>query len=234
MKLKINQLLNDLHVSAKHILEIGSSAGIHTKYFSGHVTVIDLDENKLSRSAECNNTIATIKHDLTLLPLPFDKKFDCVLCLEVIEHLNLAQAIELISELERITEGTLIFSTPNVNNFTQLIRFFITRELPFYNSYTLFEKIIYTLTNLKIPSMEDLRHEFCERHDTHPKDIGMHRSSFDTSFFKQRGYTTYGTISEFSADLIKNEFILKCCAKLVDSVPSISGTVIAVKNIHAT
>lgn len=230
--MKLDSSMAELYASAKYILELGSSNGEHTRHFTGKVTVIDLDETKLATSAREHNVTGIIKHDFTELPLPVDKQFDCVLCREVIEHLYLPQALSLIAELERITYGTLIFSTPNVTNFTQLVRYILTGKIPFYNSYTTSEKIIYFMKHRRRPDILKMRKEFTEKYDKEPKDISMHRSVFDADFFRQRGYTAYGVTGEYTREIMNNGTTVHIADMIFDTFPSLAGTIIAMKNCN--
>jgi SAM-dependent methyltransferase len=57
----------------------------------------------------------TVKHDLRVTPYPFeDKSFDVVMATDVIEHLHEREAQNLVSEMERIANRTVIILTPSI------------------------------------------------------------------------------------------------------------------------
>lgn len=65
----------------------------------------DLAEDKLAASAAAGGKVQAVKHDLTKLPLPLDRKFDCVICLDVVEHLERPQALALMPATVLSTAG---------------------------------------------------------------------------------------------------------------------------------
>jgi len=57
--------------------------------------------------------VETIKHDLTKLPLPLpDKSSDHVLLLDILEHLEFDEALDLVAEAERIARKKIFVLTP--------------------------------------------------------------------------------------------------------------------------
>lgn len=219
--------------SAQSVLEIGSSAGGHTHGFDGEVTVIDLDEAKLAASVASAKRVQALKHDLSVLPLPVTRKYDCVICFEVVEHLERPQALALIDELERVTSkgGTLIISTPNVNNITQLLRWLVTRDLTYYGSFTTSEKFIYFLRHGRFPDMDALSQEFKNSYDGERKDITRHRCSFSSDFFQRKGFHVQGFVGDYIRDILGCPRISSVIERLFTRFPAISGSILAKKKI---
>lgn len=67
-----------------------------------------------------------------LLALPFEAEtFDVVLCLDVLEHVDLLLQPRAVSELARVMKrsGRLVLSVPNLAHLHSRIRFFLTGKL---------------------------------------------------------------------------------------------------------
>jgi len=70
------------------------------------------------------------KGDITRIPFS-NEKFDLVLCLDVLEHIEFEKQKEAIKELNRVLrkKGTLILGVPNLANFISRISFLLTGKL---------------------------------------------------------------------------------------------------------
>lgn len=65
--------------------------------------------------------------------IPFDKKFDIILCCEVIEHINFSKRLidDFIQDISRhlTDDGILIMSTPNIASLKNMIKLFLGRNI---------------------------------------------------------------------------------------------------------
>lgn len=69
--------------------------------------------------------------DLEKSSLPFaDNSFDCVVCSDVLEHLN--NLHDVFDELARVSRRYVIISLPNSRNYEILLRIWSRRPLKFY------------------------------------------------------------------------------------------------------
>ena len=214
----------------KRILEVGSSSGLHTKNLRGQVTVLDLDTARLEASGRYPNVEALIRHDLGQLPLPVTKPFDMILCLEVLEHLEWKDAVALLDHLEGLTTGGIVFSTPNVTNITQLLRFFLMRELPFYGSYTIVEKILYRVIHghwfdvkKEVAILQSLQND--------ESILSRHKCCFNFSYFRRRGYMVTGGTSIFMQQYKLLRMLNTPLKITLDLLYFLSGTIWAYKMI---
>jgi ubiquinone/menaquinone biosynthesis C-methylase UbiE len=72
---------------------------------------VDIFDEYLRRARHIYDEI--IKYDLRKFPLPFkNKEFEIVTCVEVVEHLQKSDALNLIKECERIAKKRVIITTP--------------------------------------------------------------------------------------------------------------------------
>ena len=113
--------------SGSELLDVGCGAG----------SVADLARARFQRVCGCDVSIHALRHaslrgmvvvcvDLNADVLPYrDNSFDCVTCLEVIEHV--VDPLRLLKELHRVLRphGQLVITTPNiryVRNILKLVR----------------------------------------------------------------------------------------------------------------
>lgn len=96
------------------ILDAGCGYGFITKYLSKtfDLTGVDSDEKRLDLARRICPNSELIKADLWSMPLD-SNKFELVICLEVLEHIN--HDVSVLSELTRVTKhgGWLFFSFPS-------------------------------------------------------------------------------------------------------------------------
>jgi SAM-dependent methyltransferase len=122
---KYNEMINALGpTEGKHILEVGSDNGVFSFLFrqrGGEWKSAELDERSIKAIKELVGTdvyrIADGK------PLPFiDDEFDCVLIVDIIEHLHDDQGF--IDEVYRVLkpEGLLIVNAPTVKSDSLLTK----------------------------------------------------------------------------------------------------------------
>ncbi|MBU0579714.1 MAG: class I SAM-dependent methyltransferase, partial [Candidatus Margulisbacteria bacterium] len=106
-------------VKGSKILELGGGNGFFAEYltnnFQADVTVVELSDNNIQALAKKN--IKYCQADLEKAELPFaENSFDCIIMLEVIEHLfNHYGALKEIQRLLK-PSGKLIISTHNAFN----------------------------------------------------------------------------------------------------------------------
>ncbi len=222
----LNKIITSHTGHGRRILEVGSSGGLHIEDLVGEIHIIDLDLDKLKETESRRPDAYTYRHDLSVLPLPVQGKFDLILCLEVLEHLERDDALHLLAELESLSVGAIVLSTPNVTEFTQLLRFLITRDLPYYGSYTIGEKIIYFLKHGKLFDPSGVNQGSNSRLVT-SEELGRHKTSFSHHFFTARGYRVSGGASNYIFEKIP---FLKSIRRILEKIllsKRISGTVFA-------
>jgi 2-polyprenyl-3-methyl-5-hydroxy-6-metoxy-1,4-benzoquinol methylase len=101
------------------ILDVGAGEGVLVDKYRGQgLKVVGVDANYESPSVK--------KADLASLPFE-DRSFDAVLCLDVLEHLDLMTQTPALLEMRRClaTEGTLLLSVPNLAHLHSRLRFFL-------------------------------------------------------------------------------------------------------------
>ena len=113
------------------VLDLGCGDGDYSnklKELGFDITATDLDETRF----RYRNIVEFQKCDITQ-KLPFsDNSFDCVLFLEVVEHLK--NPYFVIGEIKRIlkNQGILILSTPNILNIKSRLRFLIEGAFEYF------------------------------------------------------------------------------------------------------
>ena len=105
------------------VLDVGAGEGVLVeKYRAQGRNVVGVDANYESPSVK----------KASLASLPFeDGSFDAVLCLDVLEHLDLLDQAPALREIKRcLTEdGTLLLSVPNLAHLHSRLRFFLGGKL---------------------------------------------------------------------------------------------------------
>jgi ubiquinone/menaquinone biosynthesis C-methylase UbiE len=123
---KYNKMIDALGpTEGRHILEIGSDNGVFSYLFrqrGGSWKSADLDDRSVAAMREL------VKTDVYNLddgePLPFaDNEFDCVLIVDIIEHLH--DDTGFMQEVYRVLKpgGQLIVNAPNIKDRSLLMRF---------------------------------------------------------------------------------------------------------------
>lgn len=109
----------------RRILEIGSDNGVFSYLFRqrpGHWTSAELDERSLAAIKELVHT--DVYRICDGAPLPFrDNEFDCVLIVDIIEHLH--DDVGFMREIYRVLKpgGHLIVNAPNIKTNSLLFKF---------------------------------------------------------------------------------------------------------------
>ena len=105
------------------ILDAGCGEGVLVeKYREKGFDIIGLDLNYSSEYVK--------NGDITKMPFE-EEEFDLVLCLDVLEHINISDHEKVSDELRRVTKrgGLIIFGLPNLSHFASRISFFLTGNL---------------------------------------------------------------------------------------------------------
>jgi ubiquinone/menaquinone biosynthesis C-methylase UbiE len=102
--------------TAKSVLDVGCGPSwpmklLRQKFQYQKVVGVDLYEPYIAKARAEGIHDEYIIGDVRKLNLP-DKSFDVVICLQVIEHLEKADALEMIKNLERIAKKQVILATP--------------------------------------------------------------------------------------------------------------------------
>jgi len=133
--------LDTLTVFRSLSLPPGSSVG-DVGCGSGHMSIlIAPDYNVYGIDKEVNNKndlvkkgVSVFRCDIEVEQLPFeDNFFDCVMMLEVIEHLDPRKLQFVLGEIYRTltNRGVLLLSTPNQSSIQNVIRLFLGRRTLF-------------------------------------------------------------------------------------------------------
>lgn len=107
----------------KKILDAGCGEGILVeKYRKKGFDIAGFDLNYSSKFVKTG--------DIRAIPFK-NQEFGLVLCLDVLEHINLSDQEKAIDELIRVTKdkGVIIFSLPNLAHFISRISFLLTGNL---------------------------------------------------------------------------------------------------------
>jgi SAM-dependent methyltransferase len=100
------------------ILDIGCGFGYGSQHFDqGKYTGIDYSDQTIEEAKQLYPRAAFHAMEVPPIKLP-DESFDNVLCLELIEHVEQKDALDLAREIHRVLKkgGTLFLTTPNVAN----------------------------------------------------------------------------------------------------------------------
>lgn len=95
----------------KTLIDVGCGNGTFVNYLSDNYPGLDL--TAVDRSETALKFVRTNKLEVDISSLPFDDhSFDCVTCLEVIEHLPVPLYKQSLRELTRIAKDHVIISVP--------------------------------------------------------------------------------------------------------------------------
>jgi 2-polyprenyl-3-methyl-5-hydroxy-6-metoxy-1,4-benzoquinol methylase len=130
------KIIASLINNGSKVLSIGAGCAyveaIIAKEFNCKVTVTDFPETlELNRDYYNSLDFRSIGNDITNINIPVSNEiFDFVICLEVIEHLN----VPFVKILERISpaiskKGKIIISTPNLGSLWHLRNLFFMRPI---------------------------------------------------------------------------------------------------------
>jgi len=213
------------------ILDVGSGIGQYIPYLKGEITAIDYDEKNLARLKKKYPKVKTLRHDLNKLPIPLKTKYDLIICFDVIEHLEKKNALNLIKELEKISKGVVMLSTPNINNFTSFLRFIFIRKLSIAGKPNFTEKIIFFLQNNKMPKSKYKYFVMEHSDEFSDESLHYHICNFSERELGKLGYKTIGGIGFFTYNRIPH-YLSKFFDSFFNFFPYFSGSVLGVKSIH--
>lgn len=229
----IVQEIKKINKEKMQILDVGCGTGEYIPFFKGYVTGIDFDTALINSAKQKFPKSSFIRHDCTKLPLPIKNKFNLIFSTELIEHLKRRDAVRLIKELEKKSNGYILISTPNVNNFTTLLRFILFRTVAIAGEPNTAEKILFFLKNRrtapkinKYPVVDESLLA-----DNPHKELHYHISSFNTSFFTRNNYKVVGGLGFISQNAIKNKYLSKVLNKLFYYFPYFAGDILAIKKV---
>lgn len=97
--------------SVRNILDVGCGNGIFVNTLLSSNSSLDI--SAVDRSAKALEYVRTKKVQAEITDLPFQNgQFDCVTCLEVLEHLSLEDFHLAMKEITRVSNKYLIISVP--------------------------------------------------------------------------------------------------------------------------
>lgn len=107
----------------RKILDAGCGEGVLVEKYRGKgYDIVGLDLNYSSKYVKQGD----------IMDMPYrNEAFDVLLCLDVLEHLNISDHEQAMKELFRVTRkgGNIIFSLPNLAHFASRISFLFTGNL---------------------------------------------------------------------------------------------------------
>lgn len=105
--------VSELARECRSILLVGCGPSARISLRPGQVVVgVDLFLPYLVRMRQEGRILGVVRADGTSLPFK-QSSFDCVLAIDVIEHLPKAAGFRLISDMDRVCRGMLLLFTPN-------------------------------------------------------------------------------------------------------------------------
>jgi predicted TPR repeat methyltransferase len=96
------------------VLDVGCGLSLKSQYISGikHIVGVDIYEPYL-RTIRCSVPYSVVRHDVRELKKIFiDNSFDLVIALDIIEHLNNQEAIQMICDCKDIAKKAVVVETP--------------------------------------------------------------------------------------------------------------------------
>jgi SAM-dependent methyltransferase len=118
------------------ILDVACGLGYGSKILGsvGEVVSVDVSKDALSYARKNFSGLNCLRLDVQLLSFS-DERFDCVVALEVIEHVE--DSAQLLREIHRVLKkgGLLIISTPNIKHLMNRIRHPFTKLTKPENPY---------------------------------------------------------------------------------------------------
>ncbi len=128
----LKALISKLQIHNRRVLDIGGGYGALLKFLlddTNEKYLIDLSSTAVKVAREEYGLENSFALDFLHDRLPFNCKFDVILCNEVLEHIHPNDSFKFISRIsENIqTGGILILSTPNLTSFTSIIHMIFGR-----------------------------------------------------------------------------------------------------------
>lgn len=211
------------------VLDVGCGIGQYIPLYKGKITGIDFDKRNLIRAKKRFPKARFIQYDLNKNTLPVSEKFDLIICLDVVEHLEIKQALKLIKNLENLNGGYLFISTPNINNFTTLLRFLMFRTVEIAGKPNFMEKSIYFVLHRKFPPKKNKYFIMESGDEFSNEELHYHVSGFNSGYFRKRGYRVVGGLGFVIYQMIKNKNLRMILDKLYFHMPYFSGSFLAIR-----
>lgn len=108
-------------------LDVGCGTGEYFPLIKGNIVGIDKSDDYLNKIniSDFTNLLSLHKGDIRKLPFE-NKKFNFVLCSEVLEYVPSQELVQAFQELERVSseDGVIIISVPNKNCIFNWLRNF--------------------------------------------------------------------------------------------------------------
>jgi len=115
---RISQTASMILSDVKSITDIGCGNGVFVNYLQKESPGLEIMAIDRSRAALKFVKTEKKEGDIADIPLP-DRSYDCVSCLEVIEHLPVEVYKKALSELTRISKKYVIISVPYDENLAK-------------------------------------------------------------------------------------------------------------------
>jgi ubiquinone/menaquinone biosynthesis C-methylase UbiE len=120
--LRMNTAANLLPSSVKTILDVGCGNGAflyHLESGNNKLELLGIERSKAAVAKKLCRTDIQIG-DITALPFP-DNSFDCVSCMEVLEHLPVAVYDKALKELQRVAKEFILVTVPYKEKRPQML-----------------------------------------------------------------------------------------------------------------
>lgn len=107
---------NNIGGGIKTLIDLGCGDGSFTKDISfgkgWKMTGVELYDDSIKRAQNLGIYDQIIKSDVTELPKISSKKYDVVMCIQVIEHLSKEAGERVLKEWEKLAKNKIIVATP--------------------------------------------------------------------------------------------------------------------------
>lgn len=172
------EILNPYLKKGMHILDFGCGQGAFSQRLVDIGMIVDAcDINTDQIKANVNKKI-TLDLNKEINPDSFSDKYDMLIALEILEHLQnpwkyLNDCLTLLKD-----DGIIVLSTPNISNFVSRLRFFMRGSLIAFENPDLAHGHITPLSFIQIENMCDhFRLEILKKGNAGPVPI-IHISGF--------------------------------------------------------
>lgn len=172
------EMLNPYLKKGMHILDFGCGQGAFSQRLVDIGMIVDAcDINTDQIKANVNKKI-TLDLNKEINPDSFSDKYDMLIALEILEHLQnpwkyLNDCLTLLKD-----DGIIVLSTPNISNFVSRLRFFMRGSLIAFENPDLAHGHITPLSFIQIENMCDhFRLEILKKGNAGPVPI-IHISGF--------------------------------------------------------
>lgn len=172
------KMLNPYLKKGMHILDFGCGQGAFSQRLVDIGMIVDAcDINTDQIKANVNKKI-TLDLNKEINPDSFSDKYDMLIALEILEHLQnpwkyLNDCLTLLKD-----DGIIVLSTPNISNFVSRLRFFMRGSLIAFENPDLAHGHITPLSFIQIENMCDhFRLEILKKGNAGPVPI-IHISGF--------------------------------------------------------